>query len=135
MREDIEEQRMVKKKRDEDLNTMMKFHLSKKHDIVKADIYENRDLTKMIKGAYSQVVQKHDDTKEKFGNLLGGKKKKVKVVKEVVTPKEPEKVEYVDNYGVRRTKIIEIEPEIEIKFIEPTDEVKTKAVELIKSYF
>ena len=67
--------------------------------------------------------------------MLGGKKKKVKVVKEVVTPKEPEKVEYVDNYGVRRTKIIEIEPEIEIKFIEPTDEVKTKAVELIKSYF
>jgi hypothetical protein len=59
----MERYREIKKKRDEDLNTMMKFHLSKKHDIVKADIYENRDLKMMVKGAYGTVVKKHDDTK------------------------------------------------------------------------
>ena len=63
-------------------------------------------------------MKKHDATKEKFSNLLGGKKKKKekpKIIQEDVdSPKEPEKVEYVDSYGVRRTKFIEVEPEPEI---------------------
>jgi hypothetical protein len=67
---------------------------------------------------------------------LGGKKKKAKAVVNIVElPKEPEKVEYVDDYGVRRTKIIEAEPEPDNKIIEPSVEEKTTAVELIKTYF
>ena len=95
----------------------MNFYLDKSNNLIKADIYDDRDLSKQLKGAYTAIVKKHDTVKEKFSNLLGGKKKKEKpkIIQESiyssVEPKEPGKIEYVDDYGIKRFRILEVEPE------------------------